>query len=120
MYYPQWVRLPRPRHFPEDPRLVRLVASYAATIEGFTLRMKRRNARDLRKGIFGPKGIRTVPGGDGGVREFALPRGWTLRLTYHETFWFEAGDVSAEFIPPVIQEARSIPQREPAYLAEAA
>ena len=41
----------------------------------------RRNARDLRKGLFGPKGVRDVPKGEG-VRTFDLPRGWTLRLTY--------------------------------------
>ena len=120
MYYPILVRLPRPRHFPEDPRLHRLVASYDPTMEGFALPMKRRNARDLRKGIFGPKGVRSVPGGDGGVKEFDLPSGWTLRLTYHETYGIEAGDVDAEFIPPVSREARSMPRREAAYLPEAA
>jgi len=110
MLYPIWKPLPRPAHFLEDPRLERLVASYDPAIGPFALSMKRRNARDLRKGIFGPEGGRNVPGRYGGEMEFPLPRGWTLRLTYHETFGIQAGDVDAEFIPPVSREARSIPQ----------
>jgi hypothetical protein len=72
--------------------------------------MKRRNARDLRKGIFGPEGGRNIPDCDGGEMEFPLPKGWGLHLTYHPTFGFQAGKVDAEFIPPVIREAVSIPQ----------
>jgi hypothetical protein len=93
MFYPIWLPPPRPRFFPRDPRLDRLVEGYDANLVGFTLRMNRRHARDLRKGIFGPKGLRDVPGRRGGEREFDLPGGWTLRLTYHAAFGFEAGDV---------------------------
>ncbi len=102
--------MPRPAHFPDDPRLERLVDNYDCAIGSFKLSMKRRNARDLRKGIFGPEGGRNVPDRDGGEMEFPLPEGWTLRLTYHETFGVQAGKVDAEFIPPVSLEAASIPQ----------
>jgi hypothetical protein len=73
--------------------------------------MKRRNARDLRRGILGPKGVRRVPDRFGGERELALPEGWTLRLTYYaagaydfESRRAKAGDVDAEFIPPNMRE----------------
>jgi hypothetical protein len=100
-YYSILVPLPRPRHFPEDPLLDQLVAGYDPAGKGFTLRMQRRNARDLRKGIFGPKGLKTVPDREGGEMQFALPNGWTLRLKYDEVEPGFAGDVAAEFIPPV-------------------
>jgi hypothetical protein len=51
MLYPIWTLLPRPRFFPEDPQLDRLLASnYDPKAGYFKLRMFRRNARDLRKG----------------------------------------------------------------------
>ena len=60
--YPIWQRLPRPRFFPQDPRLDRLLASnYDRGLDGFKLTLRRREARDLRKGLFGPKGSRVVP-----------------------------------------------------------
>jgi len=102
MLYPTWHPYPRPRHFPEDPKLDRLLDSnYDPVIGGFKLRLWRREARDLRKGLFGPKGLRDVPKGEG-VRTFDLPRGWTLCLTYDvpPDDWDEPGDVVAEFIPP--------------------
>jgi hypothetical protein len=83
MLYPIWILLPRPAHFPQDPKLDRLLASYGPKIGRFKLQMKRRHARDLRKGLFGPKGLRRVPDCDGGPMEFDLPNGWTLRLTYY-------------------------------------
>jgi hypothetical protein len=60
-----------------------------------------REARDLRKGLFGPKGLRNVPKGEG-VLTLDLPNGWTLRLTYDvpPDGWSEPSDVVAEFIPP--------------------
>jgi len=119
MLYPTWHPLPRPPSFPEDPQLDRLVADYEPTMEGFRLRMKRRNARDLRKGIFGPKGSRDVPDQGGGVMAFELPKGWRLRLTYHETSGMNAGDVDAEFISPARRQVRVRRQREAAPLAEA-
>ena len=79
MLYPIWGSLPRPRHFPEDPRLDRLLAGYSPRVDYFKLRIKRRHARDLRKGLFGPQGVLDVPRGHG-VRTFKLPNGWTLRL----------------------------------------
>jgi hypothetical protein len=102
MLYPTWQPLPRPRHFPEDPKLDRLVDSYFNPRVGyFKLRLWRREARDLRKGLFGPKGLRDVPQGKG-VRIFDLPNGWTLRLTYDvlPDNRNEPGNVVAEFIPP--------------------
>jgi hypothetical protein len=112
MLYPIWQPLPRPRHFPEDPRLDRLLDSYAPKIGYFRLPMFRRNARDLRKGLFGPKGLRDVPK-DQGVRTFDLPDGWTLQLTYGERSddWREAGDVVVEFIPPTIRKRPPVPPR---------
>jgi hypothetical protein len=78
--YPIWQRLPRPRFFPEDPRLDRLLASnYDPTLDGFKLTLRRCEARDLRKGIFGPKGSRIVPKFSGDLNtynrkmEFDLP-----------------------------------------------
>jgi hypothetical protein len=73
--------------------------------------MKRRHARDLRKGLFGPQGLLDVPRGRG-VRTFKLPNGWTLRLTYYEAAC--AGGVDAEFIPPESREERPYPQQEAA------
>ena len=99
---PIWQPLPRPRQFPEDPRLDRLLDSnYARWVGYFELRLWRREARDLRKGLFGPKGVRDVPQGEG-VRTFDLPKGWTLRLMYDvpPTDWGKPGNVVAEFIPP--------------------
>lgn len=106
--YPIWQRLPRPRFFPEDPRLDRLLASnYDPAIGDFEWSLRRREARDLRKGIFGPKGSRVVPRFSGdldeydGVMEFDLPNGWRLRLTYQPPpSRRKAGQVDAEFIPP--------------------
>jgi len=102
MLYAIWQPLPRPLHFPQDPKLDSLLASnFDPRLDYFELRMFRRNARDLRKGIFGPKGLRDVPK-DEGVRRFDLPNGWTLWLTYGERpdDWREAGDVVAKFVPP--------------------
>ena len=101
MLYPIWLLLPRPRHFPEHPKLDRLLRSYDPRIGYFALPMMRRHACDLRKGLFGPKGLRDVPRGEG-VRIFDLPNGWMLRLTYDDPpeDWDEPGDVIAEFIPP--------------------
>jgi hypothetical protein len=83
--------------------------------------MFRRNARDLRKGLFGPKGLRDVPKGEG-VRRFDLPKGWTLRLTYDvpPDEWSEPGDVVAEFIPPTMRDEQPIPAQLLARLAEEA
>jgi hypothetical protein len=102
MLYAIWQPLPRPPHFPQDPKLDRLLASnFDPRLDYFELRMFRRVARDLRKGLFGPKGLRDVPRGEG-VRRFDLANGWTLSLTYGERpdDWREAGDVVAEFITP--------------------
>ena len=118
MLYPTWHPYPRPRHFPEDPKLDRLLDSnYDPVIGGFKLRLWRREARDLRKGLFGPKGLRDVPKGEG-VRTFDLPKGWTLRLMYDVPpgGWDEPGDVVAEFIPPTIRGRL----RTPRHLALAA
>jgi hypothetical protein len=70
----------------------------------FKLRIQRRHARDLRKGLFGPKGLRDVPKGEC-VRAFDLPNGWTLRLTYDvpPDDWTQPGNVVAESIPPTRQ-----------------
>jgi hypothetical protein len=85
--------------------LDRLLASnYDPAIGYFKLRLWRREARDLRKGLFGSKGLRDVPKGKG-VRNFDLLNGWTLRLTYDvpPDDWSEPGNVVAEFIPPTMQ-----------------
>ena len=111
MLYAIWQPLPRPRHFPEDPKLDRLLDSnFDPKIRSLKLSLWRRQARDLRKGLFGPKGLRDVPGDNGGVMEFDLPNGWTLRLTYHEkAYGWEASDVEAEFIPPTMRVEPPIP-----------
>ena len=115
MLYPIWKVLPRPRFFPDDPWLARLLdRSYDPALGPLNLRMKRRHARDLRKGLFGPEGGRNVPDREtGGVMEFDLPKGWTLRLTYHAKGVFErrvtAGDVDAEFVPPTMPEEPTTP-----------
>jgi hypothetical protein len=114
MFYATWHWLPRPFHFPQDPKLDRLLDSYFDPEIGyFRLPMFRRNARDLRKGLFGPEGLRDVPKGKG-VRGFDLPNGWTLLLTYGErpNGWRKAGDVVAEFIPPTMRtKSPTQPQR---------
>jgi hypothetical protein len=112
--YPIWQRLPRPRFFPQNPRLDRLLASnYDPAADQFKLSLRRREARDLRKGIFGPKGSRVVPKFSGHrgeydrVMEFHLPNGWRLRLTYGPPpSRREAGQVEAEFIPPRARRSR--------------
>jgi hypothetical protein len=104
MLYPIWMPLPRPRHFPEDPRLDRLLDSnFDPRFGYFKLSMKRRHARDLRKGLFGPKGLKKDTPKGNGVRRLQLPGGWTLRLTYDAPpdDWSEPGDAVAEFIPPL-------------------
>jgi hypothetical protein len=107
MLYATWHPLPYPRHFPEDPKLDRLLNSnFDPKVGYFKLRLWRREARDLRKGLFGPKGVRKdVPKG-AGVRTLDLPNGWTLRLTYDAPpdDWSEPGDVVAEFIPPAMRK----------------
>jgi hypothetical protein len=119
MLFPTWHWLPRPPSFPRDPRLDRLLAStYDPGMEGFKLSLVRCEARDLRKGLFGPKGSRVVPKFSGdldehdGVMDFVLPKGWRLRLTYDPPPWRKAGKVTAEFIPPVSRRERARPQAE--------
>jgi hypothetical protein len=77
------------------------LASYAPEIGSFDVQMKRRNARALRKVLFGSEGLKNVPE-DGGVLEFLLSKGWRLRLTYHRRprGIAKAGAVTAEFISP--------------------
>lgn len=107
MFYPIWLLLPRPRFFPDDPDLHRLIdTNFDPGLRGFSFRMKRRNARDLRKGILGSKGLLKVPGKGG-----ELPNGWILRLRYYATGEYDAergrmkaGDVDAEFLPPTMRE----------------
>src|SRR5690242_889299 len=114
MLYPIWRRLPRPRFFPQDPRLDRLLASnYDRGFDGFQLTLRRREARDLRKGIFGPKGSRVVPMLSSkrkeydGLMEFDQPYGWRLRLTYEPPpSRRRAGRVEAEFMPPRARRSR--------------
>lgn len=73
-------RTERPAHFPDSPKLEQLLASYAPEIGSFDVQMKRRNARALRKFLFGPKGLKNVPE-DGSVLELPLSKGWRLRLS---------------------------------------
>jgi hypothetical protein len=108
MLYPIWQRLPRPPYFPGSPELDRLLDGYNPNGDYFKLLLWRREARDLRKGLFGPKGLKTVPKSDG-VQRFQLPNGWMLRLTYYATHW--AGQVTAEFIPPTMRDEPPIPSR---------
>ena len=108
--YPIWQRLPRPRFFPRDPRLDRLLASnYDRGLNGFQLALRRREACDLLKGLFGPKGSRVVPKSSGhsnGVMRFDLPNGWQLRLAYEPPpCRRRAGRVEAEFIPPRLRRS---------------
>ena len=118
MLYPVWYLLPRPRFFPEDPRLDRLLASnYHPEFGYLKLRMFRRNARDLRKGLFGPVGSRDAPKSHG-ERRFRLPNDWTLRLTYYEAPW--AGEVDAEFIPPTVREWPRLASQSGSSVAEEA
>jgi hypothetical protein len=124
MLYPIWQWLPRPRWFPDDPAFDRLLNSnYDPRLDGFKLSLRRREARDLRKGIFGPKGSRIVPKFSGdldeydGVMEFILPKGWLLRLTYDPPPWRKAGNVKAEFIPPTAFRRRASPGADGGALA---
>jgi hypothetical protein len=122
MLYPIWQPLPRLCHFPEDPRLDRLLDSnYARRVGYFKLHLWRREARDLRKGLFGPKGLRNVPKGEG-VLSFDLPNGWTLRLTYAAppNDWSKPGNVVAEFIPPATRRRPPNSPQRPGTLAERA
>src|ERR1700732_5636325 len=102
MLYPIWQPLPRPPHFPQHPQVEQLLDSFDPGFGYFRLSLWRREARDLRKGLFGPKGSRVVPEFSGdlnyydGEMEFDLPNGWLLRLTYGPpSFEMEAGDVVA-------------------------
>ena len=110
--YPIWQRLPRPRFFPQDPRLDRLLASnYDGGFDGFELFLRRQEARDLRKGLFGPKGSRVVPKSSDdsdGVMWFDLPNGWRLRFAYEPRPMSrrKPGQVDAEFIPPRLRRSR--------------
>jgi hypothetical protein len=81
----------------------------------FKLSLWRREARDLRKGLFGLEGLRNVPGRSGGVMVLRLPKGWTLRLTYHPAHW--EGQVTAEFIPPTMRHWPPLPSQWPDDLA---
>jgi hypothetical protein len=110
MFYATWHWLPRPFHFPQDPKLDWLLDSYFdPKIRYLKLSLWRREARDLRKGLFGPKGLKDVPKGKG-VRRFDLPNGWTLRLTYRKkAYGWKASDVEAEFIPPTMRDEPPIP-----------
>jgi hypothetical protein len=120
MFYPIWQPLPRPPFFPEDPELERLLNSnYDPALGQFKVRMKRRHARDLRKGLFGPQGLRKVPDNSGGMMVFDLPNGWTLRLTYYAAGEYDvdrrrmkAGDVDAKFIPPTMHQRPRVPAQD--------
>jgi hypothetical protein len=127
MLYPIWMRLPRPRHFPEDPKLDQLIDGYDPGLGYFKLSLWRREARDLRKGLFGAKGSRVVPKFSGdlydydGVMEFNLPNGWRLRLTYDPPpSRFNAGNVEAEFLPPSTRRRHPSPQPDRNSLAAVA
>jgi hypothetical protein len=125
--FPTWHPLPRPRHFPRDPKVDRLLASnYDRMLDGFKLCLWRREARDLRKGLFGPKGSRAVPkfsrdlDDHDGVMEFDLPNGWRLRVTYERPpSRIRAGNVEAEFIPPSTRRSRPsrLPERNASAVA---
>jgi hypothetical protein len=107
LLYPIWQPLPRPRFFPKNPKLDRLLDSnFDLGVRQFKLSLWRREARDLRKGLFSPKGIRKDTPKGYGVRTFDLPKGWRLRLTYDAPpdSWSEPGDVVAEFIPPAMRK----------------
>jgi hypothetical protein len=117
-------RYRRSPNFPEDWRLERFLRSNDPEIGYFKLKMKRRNARDLRRVLFGPKGLLEVPDGYGGVMTFRLPNGWTLRLTYLEfdedARGYVASDVDAEFIPPTSREEPAGREEEAECYAEEA
>jgi hypothetical protein len=49
--------------------------------EGEPVKIKRWQARDFRRALFGPEGLRDVPRGKG-TRTFRLPNGDTLRFEY--------------------------------------
>ena len=121
MLYPIWLPMPRPPHFPQDTTLDRLLAGgYDPNIGPFKLSLWRREARDLRRGLFGSKGSRVVPKFSrdldeyDGVMEFDLPNGWRLRLTYERPpSRIRAGNVEAEFIPPAIRAEPRISRNWP-------
>jgi hypothetical protein len=118
MLYPIWKALLRP--LSNEPRLERLLKSYNPAVASLKLRLRRCDAFYLREGLFGPEGLRNVPDrGSGGVMEFDLPNGWTLRLTYYAKGEFDsdgrrvkAGDVDAEFIPPFMREWPRVPSQD--------
>jgi hypothetical protein len=113
MLYATYHRLPRPYHFPKHLTLDRLLDSnFDPGLGGFELSLYRREARDLWKGLFGPKGSRKALRGQG-VKRFSLPKGWTLRLTYRSPgSRTKAGKVDAGFISPPTHRKRPAPGPE--------
>jgi hypothetical protein len=112
----------RGRHFPYHPTLEELLRTFDPAIGPFRVNMFRRNARDLRKWLYGPDAIGDAPRGSG-LGIIALPRGWELVLVYEEPPGpREAGKVIALFRPPAeeegSQEAPPCAEAEPAIDAE--
>jgi hypothetical protein len=98
----EWV-ISRPAHFPKNEKLDRLIAEhFDPSVGPFAVERYRRHARDLRRALFGPVGSRDVPDHKGGMLEWRLPQGWTLRLTYERCGdgFEDAGEALAQFIPP--------------------
>jgi hypothetical protein len=98
-----------------------LDSNYARRVGCFKLRLRRTEVRDLRKGLFGPKGLRNVPKGEGAL-SFDLPKGWTLRLMYDAppNDWGKPGNVVAEFIPPATRRRPPNSPQLPGTLVERA
>ena len=79
---------------------------FAQWIGAFKVRMTRHEARNLRRHLFGSKGLKNVPPG-AGTMEFELPNNWMLKLDYEKPGWriTEPSYVTAEFIPQEVADA---------------
>ena len=79
----------------------RLRASWDPAIGYFEVATTRHEAREIRRWLVGPKGLKDIPQ-EACTIDLDLPHGWTLRLLYDEpsSSFSKAGGVVAVFIPP--------------------
>ena len=92
---------------PHNAKLERLLRrDFNPRIGAFKVRMTRHEARNLRRHLFGSKGLKNMPPG-AGTMEFELPNHWMLKLHYEKPDWriTEPSYVIAEFIPQEVADA---------------
>src|SRR5437763_11814321 len=72
---------------PQNAKLERLLRrDFNPRIGAFKVRMTRHEARNLRRHLFGSKGLKNMPPG-AGTMEFDLPNRWMLKLHYEKPGW---------------------------------